>query len=75
MGTHGCFHFADEYRTNEFEKAQRHCNSLYSNAYLAEIKDEETQIVITALAGAQQYDDWWLGASDFYQVLKNILIY
>ena len=68
MGTHGCFLFAD-YKTNDFAKAQSYCNGLYQNAYLAEIRSEDTQNLLTALAGVYPDSNWWLGASDFYQVL------
>ena len=42
---------------------------LYSNAYLAEISDEETQTLLSALAdGFPEVFGWWLGGSDFYEV-------
>ena len=68
LGPQGCFLFAD-FDTKIFDDAQKYCNNLYSNAYLAEIKDEETQLILTGLAeGYPEVFAWWLGGSDFYEV-------
>ena len=68
FGTLGCFKFGDS-DIPDFAEAQAYCNALYTNAYLAEVKDRETQIRLTDLAGAiPNVWFWWLGASDFHQV-------
>ena len=68
MGDHGCFHFGNVEMFSNHE-AQEYCNDLYSNAYLAEIKDSETQLLLNALAdsitGVYAY---WIGASNFFEV-------
>ena len=75
LGYLGCFHFAEESEFVNWYAAQHYCNDLDENAFLAEILDEETQLVLTALADELPDIGWWLGATDFYQVkcLKHVL--
>ena len=68
LGYLGCFHFAEESEFVNWYAAQHYCNDLDENAFLAEILDEETQLVLTALADELPDIGWWLGATDFYQV-------
>ena len=68
LGYLGCFHFALESEFINWYDAQIFCNDLNENASLAEILDEETQVVLVALADELPDHGWWLGASDFYQV-------
>ena len=63
----GCFYFAAEAGQLNWFDAQDYCNKLYENAYLAEIKDIETQNLVRNLANQQPDFNWWLGASDFYK--------
>ena len=65
----GCFYFATESESINWYDAQVFCNSLNQNAFLAEILFEETQIAISALANELPDGGWWLGGSDFYEVL------
>merc|ERR1712029_50918 len=67
LGYLGCFHFAEESDFVNWYAAQHYCNDLDENAFLAEILDEETQLVLTALADELPDIGWWLGATDFYQ--------
>ena len=55
--------------------AKNYCNQLNENAFLAEIRDQETQLVIAALADELPDHAWWLGATDFYQVKCLIFDY
>ena len=68
LGYLGCFYFAEESEFINWYDAQHYCNELNENAFLAEILDEETQLVIAALADELPNHGWWLGATDFYQV-------
>ena len=51
-------------------ESQEYCRSLNSKAFLAEIQNEETQILLQTLA--QDFPDvnWWLGGSDLFKVRK-----
>merc|ERR1719150_2097805 len=63
---HGCFLFAKDTGPVNWFEAQYYCNSLYENAYLAEIMDSQTQ---TLLANSPLNDinhGWWLGGADFF---------
>ena len=51
--------------------AHMYCNDLDENAFLVEVLDEETQLVIAALANELPDNMWWLGGSDFFQVRSN----
>ena len=68
LGYLGCFYFAEESEFINWYDAQHYCNDLNENAFLAEILDEETQLVIAALVDELPDHNWWLGATDFYQV-------
>ena len=68
LGYLGCFHFAVESEFINWYDAQIYCNELNETAFLAEILDNETQLVLTALADELPDHAWWLGATDFYQV-------
>ena len=68
LGYLGCFYFAEESELINWYDAQHYCNELNENAFLAEILDEETQLVLAALADELPDHGWWLGATDFYQV-------
>ena len=68
FGDLGCFYFAVESLPINWYDAQIYCNELNENAFLAEIPNEETQLVLTALADELSVHGWWLGATDFYQV-------
>ena len=68
LGYLGCFHFAEESECINWYDAQIYCNQLNETAFLAEILDNETQLVLTALADELPDHAWWLGATDFYQV-------
>ncbi len=46
--------------------AHMYCNDLDENAFLVEVLDEETQLVIAALANELPDNMWWLGGSDFF---------
>ena len=68
LGYLGCFYFAIESEFINWYDAKNYCNQLNENAFLAEIRDQETQLVIAALADELPDHAWWLGATDFYQV-------
>ena len=68
LGYLGCFYFAEESESINWYDAQIYCNELNETAFLAEILDNETQLVIAALADELPDHAWWLGATDFYQV-------
>ena len=68
LGYLGCFYFAVESQPMNWFDAQMYCNDLDENAFLAEILDEETQLVIKALTNELPSAYWWLGGSDFFQV-------
>ena len=68
LGYLGCFYFAEDSELCNWYDAQHYCNDLNKNAFLAEILDEETQLVIAALVDELPDHNWWLGATDFYQV-------
>ena len=71
LGYLGCFYFAVESQPMNWFDAQMYCNDLDENAFLAEILDEETQLVIAAIANELPDNMWWLGGSDFFQVRSN----
>ena len=73
LGYLGCFHFAVESELINWYDAQIYCNELNETAFLAEILDDETQLVLAALADELPDHGWWLGATDFYQVKYIIL--
>ena len=73
LGYLGCFYFAVDSKPMDWFDAQMYCNDLDENAFLAEIHDEETQLVIAALANELPDNMWWLGASDFFQVWSTLL--
>ena len=53
-----------------YPEAQEYCNNLRENAYLAELPDEETRLLIDSLA-SEQVDDqwsWWIGGTDVEKV-------
>ena len=66
LGYLGCFYFAVDSKPMDWFDAQMYCNDLDENAFLAEIHDEETQLVIAALANELPDNMWWLGGSDFF---------
>ena len=68
LGYLGCFYFAIESEFINWYDAQIYGNALNDTAFLAEILDDETQLVLTALADELPDHAWWLGATDFYQV-------
>ena len=68
LGDLGCFYFAVESEFINWYDAQIYCNELNENAFLAEILDDATQLVLAALAGELPVHSWWLGGTDFYQV-------
>ena len=68
LGYLGCFSFAIESEFINWYDAQIYCNELNETAFLAEILEEETQLVLAALADELPDHAWWLGATDFYQV-------
>ena len=75
LGYLGCFYFALESEFINWYDAKNYCNQLNENAFLAEIRDQETQLVIAALADELPDHAWWLGATDFYQVKCLIFDY
>ena len=68
LGYLGCFYFAIESEFINWYDAQIYCNELNETAFLAEILEEETQLVLAALADELPDHAWWLGATDFYQI-------
>ena len=69
LGPNGCFHFATEAGNLDFYAAEEYCNGLHENAFLAEIKDDETRAMIDAWADAIDINkEWWLGGTDFFEV-------
>ena len=73
LGHHGCLQFFPDAENMNWFEAQVYCNNLNSNAYLAEIYSEETQLVVAALASELEDCSYWLGASDFYKVKLRIM--
>ena len=70
LGFEGCFHFASEvspYGLNYYQ-SQEYCNSLHRQAFLAEIPNEDTQIILANYANELDDCFWWIGAQDFFQV-------
>merc|ERR1712170_80785 len=66
LGYLGCFHFASEAPSMTWFDALVYCNEMNENAFLAEILEEETQLVLAALAAELPIANWWLGGSDFF---------
>ena len=67
---HGCFLFAYDTGPLDWFDSQYYCNQLYENAYLAEIKDSQTQTLLGEEAHKTNYKkhSWWIGGADFYGV-------
>ena len=65
----GCFYFAEESGHLDWWYAQAYCNSLYENAYLAEIRNQATQDLLGAYVNDHDIKDrsWWLGGTDFFE--------
>ena len=66
LSENGCFYFGNE--SLPWFEAQMYCNNLNSEAYLAEVPSESLHLILVALASELPADNWWLGASDFYNV-------
>ena len=62
----GCFYFAKEVEAMIWHEARDYCKSL--DAYLAEVPNAETQIILATHASTLSPANWWLGAKDKYIV-------
>ena len=65
-GNLDCYYFGKDTGDVNFFEAEEFCRSLHKNAGLAEIHDDLNQNFISLYIGNQY--DWWLGATDEYQV-------
>ena len=59
---HGCFFFATGEESMTWYDAIEYCQGL--DAYLAEVLNNETQILLETHASLLPPTNWWLGASD-----------
>ena len=65
----GCFFFATEEESMNWYDALEYCKGL--DAYLAEVHDNETQILLETQAALLPPTNWWLGATDEENVSKD----
>ena len=67
----GCFYFATDVESMTWYQAYDYCKSL--DAYLAEILNNETQILLETYAADLPPTNWWIGATDEQSVSLHYL--
>ena len=71
-----CYYFGSEAGDLNFYQAEEFCRNLTKESGLAEIHDNLHQVLIEAALKNEKWSkyDWWLGATDEYQVKSKIQI-